>query len=220
MKLISVKEHVCPYSSMWGLVWENLGTNPRFDMVCRLWSYSKVIEVQLLNKIAEGLLSAVRHVSTPSKLDGVFMKKRFSVLICDVDGVLNTLDSPSYLPLNRKRLRILKRIVKETGCKIVVSSTWRKLPETRKRLVRALGYRGLSVHGWTTTEYFMERQIRGHEIQKWLDEHQPIDSYCIVDDDCDMLPEQMDNFVRTDPMRGLTDEDANQIIRILNNEKH
>lgn len=74
----------------------------------------------------------------------------------------------------------------------------------------------MNVYSWTTTEYFMERQTRGHEIEKWLDEHDYIDRYVIVDDDSDFLPSQMKYFVQTDGRVGLTMENAEKIIEILN----
>lgn len=35
--------------------------------------------------------------------------------------------------------------------------------------------------------------------------------------DCDMLPEQLNNFVHTDYRVGLTEDDVNKAIKILNN---
>jgi HAD domain in Swiss Army Knife RNA repair proteins len=141
------------------------------------------------------------------------------VLFLDIDGVLNTYRSPGYLPINDKRLRMLRRIVKETGCIIVLSSTWRKLPETLKRAHRKLGYKGLKIHSTTTKEQivFGRTQHRGHEIQHWLDKHpDSVETYAIVDDDSDMLLEQMDYYVKTDGDEGLTEEKADVIIAILN----
>lgn len=143
------------------------------------------------------------------------------VLFLDVDGVLNTYNSEGYLNINKNRLRILRRIVEETGCRIVVSSTWRILPETRVRLMRKLKWKGMEVYGWTTTERFMgeQKQMRGHEIERWLDENPGVDRYCIIDDDGDMLPSQMNNFVLIDGNIGLTDAYADVIISILKGEK-
>lgn len=162
----------------------------------------------------ESDIYAVSHVRTPSNADGVFMK----ILFCDIDGVLNTYNSEGYLNINKNRLRILRRIVEETGCRIVVSSTWRILPETRVRLMRKLKWKGMEVYGWTTTEQFMgeQKQMRGHEIERWLDENPGVDRYCIIDDDGDMLPSQMNNFVLIDGRVGLTDTYADVIIDILN----
>lgn len=137
------------------------------------------------------------------------------ILFLDVDGVLNMISSGGLYALNRNRLRNLETVVNETGCKIVLSSTWRKDFVALKKLKNRLNYRGLSILDCTTTEYFKERQIRGDEIQKWLDSHE-WDSYAIVDDDGDMLESQLPFFVQTDSEQGLTVDKAKQLIEILN----
>lgn len=38
----------------------------------------------------------------------------------------------------------------------------------------------------------------------------------LVDDDCDMLPTQLDNFIQTDFRVGLTEDNVNKAIKILN----
>lgn len=59
---------------------------------------------------------------------------------------------------------------------------------------------------------------RGHEIQEWLDRND-VESYVIIDDQSDMLKSQSSNFVKIDPQKGLTKEDAYLCIKILNNEQ-
>ena len=44
-----------------------------------------------------------------------------------------------------------------------------------------------------------------------------IESYVILDDDSDMLPDQMNNFIRVDANIGLTYSDVCKAIKILNN---
>jgi hypothetical protein len=56
---------------------------------------------------------------------------------------------------------------------------------------------------------------RGDEIQYYLSTDQSITHYCIVDDDNDMLDSQKDNFVRTDFKTGLTEDNIEQIKKIL-----
>ena len=61
---------------------------------------------------------------------------------------------------------------------------------------------------------------RGEEIQLWMDkesEKNEIESFVILDDDdSDMLPEQMNNFIHIDGHVGLTDKDVFTAIEILN----
>lgn len=134
------------------------------------------------------------------------------ILFLDVDGVLNSYQSQTYLPLSKPALKRLKTIVEETGCKIVLSSTWRKLESTKRRLSTRLAYRGLYI----TSQTPVLKGFRGEEIKQWLDNHSNISSYCILDDDADMYPEQFPFFVRTNPEVGLTDENVKEVIKILN----
>jgi hypothetical protein len=72
---------------------------------------------------------------------------------------------------------------------------------------------------------FYDLVDRGHEIRLWLDRN-PVDNYCIIDDDNDVLEEQRGNFVRTanntnhgdcvDIGYGLTKICAERVVEILN----
>ena len=60
---------------------------------------------------------------------------------------------------------------------------------------------------------------RGLEIDAWLSSHYNYDekiSYVIIDDDSDMLCCQKDHFVHVNNDHGLTSEDADRAINILN----
>ena len=59
-------------------------------------------------------------------------------------------------------------------------------------------------------------------MKDYLDKHpeDKIESYCIIDDDIDMLYEQKDNFVNCDAYYGgLTKEKADEVINILKSRK-
>jgi len=58
---------------------------------------------------------------------------------------------------------------------------------------------------------------RGREIKGWLSLHKnEVIHYAILDDMDDILPEQQQRFVQTDPELGITEADAKTIICILN----
>lgn len=136
------------------------------------------------------------------------------VLFLDVDGVLNTHNNGGLYTLNKTRIRRLAQVVSTTGCKIVLSSTWRKDPIALRRLSNRLFYRKIKLIGTTTVDYFKQRQVRGDEIQLWLDTH-AVSKYAIVDDDSDFLDSQLPYFVKTDGNVGLTDHHVNKLIEIL-----
>ena len=61
---------------------------------------------------------------------------------------------------------------------------------------------------------------RGTEIQMWLEkyeqDHEPVESYVILDDDEDMLQDQLENFIHCNFVHGLTSHDCYKAIEILN----
>lgn len=148
------------------------------------------------------------------------------VLFLDIDGVLNSDDYIAAVTWAGEKSRDkygmvfdprcelwLKEIIQRTSAKIVISSTWRASGlSVMKSLWKDRNLAGEVID----VTPFSEQRIRGKEIQMWLNEHK-VDQYCIVDDDYDMLPYQIDNFVKTDHMFGLTCYDSNRIINILNN---
>ena len=61
--------------------------------------------------------------------------------------------------------------------------------------------------------------IRGMEVQEWLNtKGKKASHYVILDDMDNMLPEQQSHFVQTNPEVGITEDDANKAIVILNKE--
>lgn len=132
------------------------------------------------------------------------------ILFLDVDGVLNSHKTGGRYALKRSCLRRLEDIVRETGCQIVLSSTWRKDEYALKRLRRVLAYRKIKILDCTKV---LATGFRGDEVQLWLDTHVPSgqERYAIVDDDSDFHLEQLPHFFQTDGEYGMTDTIAYRI---------
>ena len=133
------------------------------------------------------------------------------ILFLDVDGVLNSLNTTNFkdlYPLDPYMAFLIGRIQLQTGCEVVLSSSWRHHPEgvenVSKRVVQLLDVTP------SVGEY------RGHEIEAWLQEHPEVTKYAILDDDADMLVYQAPNFFKTTFEEGLTDEIAEAVIKHLN----
>ena len=174
------------------------------------------------------------------------------VLFLDIDGVLNSENWFGYrlyciknnmfnevinfVNTNDERIKHklsmiddraivnLNRIIEETGCKVVLSSSWRSCVEVENTLTEYLlklkGFK-YELYDVTPRLWFNDFSIRrGEEIQLWMDkesEKNEIESFVILDDDySDMLPEQMNNFIHVDGHVGLTDKDVFTAIEILN----
>jgi hypothetical protein len=184
------------------------------------------------------------------------------VIFLDIDGVLNSQDWYVYrrdavemdsinaqypfYEFDPRAVERLNRIIRETECKIVVSSSWRsgETIESLQKLFDQVGIIGevigLTPHLWCTKPYEdMDgyRMPRGCEIDWWLDNHgdfqrinwskeeqikyegkSKVKNYIILDDDSDMLYGQREHFIKTPNPTGLTDELADQAIEILNKE--
>lgn len=153
------------------------------------------------------------------------------VIFLDIDGVLNLCyeGRDEYGSLFHPHLvDNLKRLIDETGAKIVISSTWRFSGLVIMR--EMWDKRGLPGEVIGITPNFMRKYgttlCRGKEIDSYLEENKDITSYVILDDDTDMEDHQMDRFVKTsgnidhedcvDIGYGLTSRCVDRAIEILN----
>lgn len=160
------------------------------------------------------------------------------ILFLDVDGVLNC---ESYMKQEARggivgidpfRALLIHRICEATGCKIVVSSSWRHSQKDMEQVKEAVGPFNVidktpTIHQEGIYKYSRaELCERGHEIKAWMSEWNrnlddikkpEIEKYAILDDDNDMLPEQQVNFFQTKwHGDGLTEEIAQKVIEHLN----
>lgn len=164
------------------------------------------------------------------------------ILFLDIDGVLNTerqhwhCQMNSIAPIDRfgyafdpKAVANLTNILTETGADIVISSSWKSIGLAN--LVDMWEFRGLpgKIIGITpntvSDEFLLNANldeiellpIRGMEIKEWLTDHgKQVSHYAIIDDESGMLPEQQTHFVQTNPQFGITRDDSQRVINILN----
>lgn len=162
------------------------------------------------------------------------------VIFLDIDGVLNVIPEgrDEFGSLFHPHFVVnLKEIIEKTGAKIVMSSTWRMAGLTKVQTMWQIrDLPGEIIDITPCCSQLMRKNNlqhydnieRGHEIQDWLDQNQ-VDSYCIIDDDKDMLPDQLPFFVRTDHNKkhsdhvegyGLTKECSEKVINILNSASY
>ncbi len=154
-----------------------------------------------------------------------------NILFLDIDGVLNSTqwyNSDSCIALGKSVKRYfdpvcvgnLNRIVAETQCRVIISSSWRLLKELQElqNIFYVVGFKG-KIYGKTpmSSSYNMENPIpRGLEIQEWLDSHtnkfKSSIKYAILDDEDDFLESQKPYFFQTDFNIGLDDTLAEKII--------
>lgn len=150
-------------------------------------------------------------------------------LFLDIDGVLNGHESVHGCCIIQPRcVPHLNRIITETDCKLVISSSWRYMVHNGAMTLLGFEYmlrtHGINaagrLHGITATDEdspskndpddaddYSQRQW---QIQQYM-RRNPCDSYVILDDGKMNMP----FFVQTDGTVGLTSVTANSAIRFL-----
>ena len=145
------------------------------------------------------------------------------IIFLDFDGVITTY--ASKWEIDNEKCLLVKKICDETGAKIVISSSWRY--STVEKTINAY-----KLHDWILTPYIIDVTEnlsmsigwdllsyfpqRGLEISEYINKHELIQNYIILDDDSDMLYIQKDHFIKTDTYKGLSEENVKQAIQILN----
>lgn len=148
------------------------------------------------------------------------------IIFLDIDGVLinevsaiGTKMSPvcGWLP-DPNCVKALNRIVRETDAKICVSSTWR-LSQSIDDLAGMLDEWNVEGEVIGKTPYLYANCLRGDEIKKWIDEYESerekVTGMVILDDNFDM-GDVMCYLCLTDAEAGLTEDDADYAIKVLN----
>lgn len=155
------------------------------------------------------------------------------VIFLDFDGVITT--EASKWRLDTNKMLLVKRICDETSAKIVISSSWRRFTlEDTFNMLSEYEQSGREVPfilkayvvGITSRMYaFKEGNVhlhyglpRGCEISRYLTEHKDISKYVILDDDTDMLLEQAPYFINTNWGLGISEQDVEKAIEILNKD--
>ena len=141
------------------------------------------------------------------------------VLFLDIDGVVclhkdKDWDNEEEI-FDAACCRKLQEIVSATGCKLVLSSSWRLFPESIRSMFRQLKPFGI------TRENFLGRTPlrgeRGNEIMAYLKKRPQIETFVALDDEpfySSAFPQ--DRLILTKPESGITENVKNACIRKLN----
>ena len=153
------------------------------------------------------------------------------IIFLDIDGVLNTSETKDLTPsgwlgISGNLVDNLARIVKNTGAKIVLTSTWKKEWNKDRSLCSCDGkYLDdmLKQHGLSIYDKIADHNwFRGHYILEWLYEHDDVESFVIIDDDTFDFDKSglMPLVVKTEfYIGGLTETLADAAIEILNRKQ-
>jgi len=136
------------------------------------------------------------------------------ILFLDIDGVCNSANysrtraKGGMLDIDLTAAAIAKRIIAETNCSVVLSSSWR-LDKHLREDVRASVCDFIDV-----TPDNRGRTDRGCEVIAWMGQHPEVTVHAILDDDADFHKDQP--LFRTSWETGITDEIADAVIKHLN----
>lgn len=154
------------------------------------------------------------------------------IIFLDIDGVLNCRTSRSrcgkYLGIDSDKLLRLKKIIDETGAKIVLVSTWKlgwyqlaqdkhKQNDLANYLDRKFKRIGLEVYDKTLDSlagfYFSRGEgILEYKICKDIESYVIIDDFQFDYDGCGLT----DCYIKTNAQIGLTDAEVQKATEILN----
>lgn len=186
------------------------------------------------------------------------------IIFLDIDGVMNSQDRALFIHEQHKKglisdeelynwdlpykdtLEALNYIVKNTGAKIVLSSTWRGNPDRIKKLNNCFKPYGFEIYDKTCHGVYHKdlkklgfnlrrcyssytgrntglryTTDRGAEIAKWLSDHPDVESFVILDDDiADIKPYYTKEHIQTDFYKDALNMDcAKRAVQILNKEE-
>ena len=135
------------------------------------------------------------------------------IIFLDIDGVLNCdkTRNPRKFPyvVDPTLLARLKRLLKATGAKVVLSSSWRCDP------VGLLAARHWGVP-FVDVCPDKPKSARGQEMLEWLSQHPKVTRFVIIDDEDDGLDDLP--LFQPSAKTGLTPEIAKGVERYLNRQ--
>lgn len=145
--------------------------------------------------------------------------EHIKILFLDIDGVCNhqktreRQGNTKMIGINPAMADRVRRIIKETGCRVVLSSSWRLFPDSMKWAEQNV-CKFYDVTADLNRGAVWGMIYRGFEIKEWLGRHPGVKKYAILDDNSDFLWGQ--HLFLTTWQEGLTDEIADKVIEHLN----
>lgn len=160
------------------------------------------------------------------------------VIFLDIDGVLNSsfwndthqMEISDGTLIDRKKVKLLSKLVQRTGAEIVLHSGWKYWFDTDLTPLRAeseklqtlLLEKGLHISS-VTPDYATEEikrtkkfsLIKAKEILAYIEEHPEVQQWVVIDD-LDLHDAEVEQHqLRTDPQVGLTAEDISAVQKYL-----
>ena len=163
------------------------------------------------------------------------------IIFLDIDGVLNSnfwnnahqKEISDGTLIDEEKVRLLSILIKRTNANIVLHSGWkywfdqdlRPLRPEAENLAMMFTEEGLLIEDITpdhsTEEIRRDKKfslVKADEILAWLEEHEDVDNWIVIDD-LDLHSREIElHQVKTDPSTGLTIDDVYKAEKMLLNE--
>jgi hypothetical protein len=162
--------------------------------------------------------------SRPKNNPKVSIDRPKNILFLDIDGVCNRTDKFGFLEtlpapgmsypylVELNIVKVLEYVLEQIPeLKIVFTSTWRDVCDTREEFARIVKIDASRIHEDWRTISFVNRRL---EVEDWLDHHPEVDTFVVLDDEHKEFFKGC-NFVQTDPKHGMTLHDLKKVLRIF-----
>jgi len=195
----------------------------------------------MLNKLSGGICSLISHLDV--LIFRLMIAGTMKYIFLDIDGVFNSSDysrSIEYLTetagmsdaqimliahhthLDPKAIKVFDDLVERSGATVILSSTWRwkYSVDEMNEMLKGRGAK-FTIAAATPILFgkISSRIPRGKEIAEFIKVLPEVpESFVIIDDHDDMLHLKT-NLVQTDPKHGITPDDVEKALKVLNGEK-
>lgn len=141
--------------------------------------------------------------------------EKINIIFLDIDGVMNSYyyykKFNFHEMLEKNKVNMLKKVIKETNAKIVITSKRKMIPSYINEITNEFIKNGIDIYDFTK-----EIGLKNDEVKDWLIDHNNINNYVILDDnDCGFLADFKDKFIKISSYYGLTKSKSNILISIL-----
>lgn len=151
------------------------------------------------------------------------IKEGDKFIFLDFDGVITT--PFTDWKLSDHHIGIIRHILETTRSKIIISSSWRRANiKNTIEFLSTIGYYvpfkfpliDNVVAQTSGYDIYEVSNTRGNKIQEVIDYlNIPKENYIIIDDNNDLLSTQQDRYIQTNPLVGISIENAVKCVQLL-----
>lgn len=136
------------------------------------------------------------------------------VIFLDFDGVINNIHHRGP-KINKEFIEAIKKVIALTNAKVVITSSWKRNREKLEYGINALIEMGIEIYDCTPNIDCPKMEQREKEINLYLEHHQQIEQFVIIEDDF-VMKRLYDHQVLIEHSDGFTANYIEPTVGILN----